>query len=813
MRPLALLVSMLLAAPIFAGGNRRIETIPTAAPVVSPVVGALQIPSLNASLTPSIIQGLNAQTIGAQAVTAQAVSAAAIPTMQAAAAASPLTRGESNMAALQAFHETFQAPGADAASPEAQLALTAIYENAPAGQGRPEATMFSKSASLHPDFDKITAPVTKKAKERLTAFEKAVKAVKVGRFGLAASYSRADESGTMGAKLTYTLDGKRLEEGDFARKIAKGRVTQAEFDAAKPELDRHVEELDKQWQRDQAEAKADINEARKQLRKAVVQLQKARLNVGMELEKWGVPNVTPVGKEGWLKYVKLYRLGGQPTELGLALHEVLAPLVKKDPAILERITQQSLDTAVLELMRGLAYKDDPNSEDSQKESRLGRLRDEGHDYPEWRKAHAARAKKALAGKQDKNLPKAGLGMRTREQMPTPVLKAAVNIAFNAVGQMVQDKAPQKKINEGYEILKSLHAALALPFGPMGFSPVVHKQLHYILPLLEALKVHPDVIKAVVRSYPLGESLWRLGVPELWAHGITGRGIKVAVIDDGVTFNHPDFADLKKKKAVQLTRDRGDHALGPHGTAMTDIIHAIAPDAQITVYQALSNADLPGVMLSGDETDAAIMKALDMAEKSGAQIISMSLGAAYGLANDKYAKRLAELKKKGIIVIVSAGNSGDELPPGMQVGSPGAAPAALTIGAVDYHSRKADFSSKGQVYNPEKPMDLKDKPDIYAFGVNNKTAMALPKALYEDEPVPYRHVSGTSPATPHVSGVVALMLEAARLAGKPLDNTVAGVVKSALLAAADHVAYRSDLPAIPVMLDAVKAVEKFLEKLK
>lgn len=799
---------MLLAAPIFAGGNKRIETIPTATPVVSPILGAIQIPNMGASLNPALsLPALNAS------LQPRAITAAALPTMQAAAAVAPLTAAESNMAALQAFHETFQAPGADAASPEAQAALAAIYENAPAGQGKPEATMFSKRASLHPDFDKITAPVAKKAKARIEAFEKAVKAAKVGRFGLAAKYNGGDGSGRMGVNLTYTLDGRSLGEGDLERKIAKGKVTQADFDAAKPELDAKKGELEQEWKRGQDEGMADVAEARKQLRKAVATLEKARLNVGMELEAWGVPNVTPVGKEGWLKYVKLYRLGGQPTELGLALHEVLAPLVKKDPAILEKITQQSFDTAILELTRGLAYKDDPNSEDSQKESRLGRLRDEGHEYPEWIKAHAARAKKALAGKQDKSLPKAGLGPRKLEQMPTPVLKQAVVIAFNAVGKMVDDKAPSKRINEGYEILKSLHAALALPFGPLGYSPVTHKQLHYILPMLDALQVHEDVVKAVIRSYPLGESIYRMGIHKLWAQGLTGRGIKVAVIDDGVTFNHPDFADLKHKKAVNLTRDRGDHALGPHGTAMTDIIHAIAPEAQITVYQALSNADLPGVMLSGDETDAAIMKALDMAEKSGAQIISMSLGAAYGLANDKYAKRLADLKSKGITVIVSAGNSGDELPPGMQVGSPGSSPAALTIGAVDYHSRKADFSSKGQVYNPEKPMDLKDKPDIYAFGVNNKTAMALPKALYEDEPVPYRHVSGTSPATPHVSGLVALMLEAAKLAGKNLDNTTAGVVKSALLAAADHVAYRSDLPAIPVLLDSWKAVEKFLEKLK
>jgi subtilisin family serine protease len=323
----------------------------------------------------------------------------------------------------------------------------------------------------------------------------------------------------------------------------------------------------------------------------------------------------------------------------------------------------------------------------------------------------------------------------------------------------------------------------------------------------------DVVIAALRAFPLGESIWRLGVQDLWMKGLTGKGVKVAVIDNGVDFKHPDFAGVKHA-SYNLTRDRGDDTKGEHGTPMADIIHAIAPDAEIQSYQVLSNSELPGVSLSAEETDTAIFKAMDMARANGARLISMSLGATGGYANDKMAAKVAEFKKQGIVVVISAGNSGRGVPAGYQVGTPGTAPDAITIGAVDYHGHKADFSSSGPVFNPNNPMALEDKPDLYAFGVNNKAAMALPTPLYGEEPVPYDYISGTSPATPHVTGVVALMLEAARQAGLDVTNgPVVASARAALLAATKFVSTKDDLPSLQVLSSAQTAVDAFLKLLK
>ena len=240
--------------------------------------------------------------------------------------------------------------------------------------------------------------------------------------------------------------------------------------------------------------------------------------------------------------------------------------------------------------------------------------------------------------------------------------------------------------------------------------------------------------------------------------------------------------------------------------MADIIHAIAPDAEIQSYQALSNANLSGVRLSADETNLALMQAMDRARANGAKVINLSLGAPLGLSNDAMAGKIAEFAKDGIVVVVSAGNSGFDIPGNFQLNTPGTAPDAVTVGAADYHGAKAYFSSSGLAMNPE-THSLDGKPDIYAFGVNVKAAARLPKEVYAEEVVPYTDVSGTSPAAPHVSGLAALMRQAAQNGGLGVDGEkTVPAVKKALRAAARMVAR------LPVLESAERAVEEFVRLL-
>ncbi|MCX5787892.1 MAG: S8 family serine peptidase [Elusimicrobia bacterium] len=561
------------------------------------------------------------------------------------------------------------------------------------------------------------------------------------------------------------------------------------------------------------------------MREKVMQLQKAQdaaraaaqkiQKKGMELQAWGVPSSISVDQEKYMRYARLYSMNGMPTELGAALHETLSPLVEKDPAILKRITQAQLHEAVQLLKDSLVYRMSPQGGEMQAHQRLmvGARFDEGYDYPEWREAYMEKARAVLQGPPAPGDALAGLGPTKDEQRPAAVM---LNVLKDTVAKYkeLQDKikngeAKKEEIKPVMELLLAMHAAMGIPIqteNGAGMLSLTHAQLQPIVQELTKRQVAESVLAAVMRSFPLGESLYRLGAHKLWARGLTGKGIKVAVVDNGVDFSHPD---LRGSGTVfeNFTRDRGDHTKGGHGTPMASIIHAIAPDAEIQSYQAWSNADLPGVVLNEEESLKATLAAMDAARKNGADIINMSGGFTMGYGSDKINKKIKELTDAGIVVIISAGNEGDKMPSGMQVRSPATSPEAIAVGAVDYHGQKAAFSSKGPVFNP-KDFTLSDKPDIYAYGVNTKAAAQLPASIYEAEPAPYFYVSGTSPAAPHVSGVAAAMLQAAKEAvPAAAGSIIPAAVKTALAASAERIAR------LPVMQDAVKAVDAFVSALK
>ena len=105
---------------------------------------------------------------------------------------------------------------------------------------------------------------------------------------------------------------------------------------------------------------------------------------------------------------------------------------------------------------------------------------------------------------------------------------------------------------------------------------------------------------------------------------------------------------------------------------------------------------------------------------------------------------------GVIVCVAAGNTG---PDERTVGSPGCARRVITVGAIDDSGAIARFSSRGPT------ADGRVKPDIVFPGVNIVAAQAAGTRMGQVVAEGYVTANGTSMATPHASGVAALMLEA------------------------------------------------------
>lgn len=161
-------------------------------------------------------------------------------------------------------------------------------------------------------------------------------------------------------------------------------------------------------------------------------------------------------------------------------------------------------------------------------------------------------------------------------------------------------------------------------------------------------------------------------------GYDGSGIKIAVIDTGVDYNHPDLFGLGPEGKVVGGYDYVDNDSTPfdtngHGTEVAGIMAAdgelkgIAPKAKILAYRVSDN----GESVSSD----LIVKAIKQAISDGADIINISLGV--NKTNSKIDDAVNEAIDNGIIVVAAAGNNG----PGLStIGSPGKNYKAITVGA-------------------------------------------------------------------------------------------------------------------------------------
>ncbi|RZB15366.1 peptidase S8 [Streptomyces sp. F001] len=249
---------------------------------------------------------------------------------------------------------------------------------------------------------------------------------------------------------------------------------------------------------------------------------------------------------------------------------------------------------------------------------------------------------------------------------------------------------------------------------------------------------------------MAESNAQIGTPEGWEAGLTGKGVTVAVLDTGVDAAHPDLAEQVSAGRSfiegQEVADRDGH--GTHvastvagtGAASDGAEKGVAPGATLAVGKVLSD--------EGSGSESQIIAGMEWAAREvKADIVSMSLGSTEPSdGTDPMAQAVNTLSAEtGALFVIAAGNTGAP----SAIGSPGAADAALTVGAVDSADQAAYFTSAGPRYG-----DNALKPDLAAPGVNILAARSRLSGGSGD----YVSMSGTSMATPHVAGVAALLAE-------------------------------------------------------
>ncbi|MFD3453256.1 S8 family serine peptidase [Streptomyces sp. NPDC058691] len=252
------------------------------------------------------------------------------------------------------------------------------------------------------------------------------------------------------------------------------------------------------------------------------------------------------------------------------------------------------------------------------------------------------------------------------------------------------------------------------------------------------------------SADLADSVAQIGAPEVWAGGDTGQGVDVAVLDTGYDTGHPDLdgvvADSRSFVPGQDVTDHHGHGthvastIAGNGAASGGKEKGVAPGVRLHVGKVLDNA--------GSGSDSWIISGMEWAARDAkARVVSLSLGSDRPSdGTDPMSQAVNQLSAEtGALFTIAAGNAG---PGEATVAAPGAADAALTVGAVDASDTVADFSSRGPRFR-----DDALKPEVTAPGVDILAARSQYATFGSG---PYATLSGTSMATPHVAGVAALV---------------------------------------------------------
>ena len=273
-----------------------------------------------------------------------------------------------------------------------------------------------------------------------------------------------------------------------------------------------------------------------------------------------------------------------------------------------------------------------------------------------------------------------------------------------------------------------------------------------------MKLIPFTVKSVqeeINEIPYGVK--QLNAPEVWAKGEKGEGTVVCILDTGIDTTHPDLRDriidgrnfTNEGDSDDITDRNG------HGTHVAGTIAAIENNSGV-VGVAPETKLLIGKVLNRDGSGGyrgitnAIKWATNWEGPNGerVRVINMSLGGPIHDPNQY--KAILGACARGICVVVAAGNEGDADESTLEFGYPATYGECVTVAACNEEKALAPFSNNSR------------QVDVIAAGVDVLSTYPTGK---------YAVLSGTSMATPHVSGALALVINSGeRYFGRTLTES-------------------------------------------
>ncbi len=262
-----------------------------------------------------------------------------------------------------------------------------------------------------------------------------------------------------------------------------------------------------------------------------------------------------------------------------------------------------------------------------------------------------------------------------------------------------------------------------------------------------IKLIPFNVQEIMQDiYEIPDGIRMIQAPAIWDQSNKGEGIVVAVIDTGCQIDHPDLKDRIIGGRNFTTDNNGDpnnfSDNNGHGTHVAGTIAAAENNSGVLGVAPLANLLILKVLgKDGSGNYKSIIDAIKYAIKWRGQndekvrVISMSLGG----SNDvpKLHEAIKEAVNNDILVVCASGNNGDNNDKTNEYSYPAAYNEAISVGAIDFDKQMSKYSNSN--YNVDLVAPGNDILSTYLDGK-------------------YAKLSGTSMATPHVSGAVALIIK-------------------------------------------------------